>query len=73
MIRGGLDGESRQDLIELTREGSASLRLAGRANALVRLDEGMSCETVARVLPWDDDTIRTWYRPYTRMRASNAF
>ena len=44
MIRPGfLDSESRQDLIELTRDGSAAHRLARRANALVLLDDGMSC------------------------------
>ena len=51
MIRSGfLDSESRQDLIELAREGSAPHRLARRANALVLLDNGMSCEAVAEVL-----------------------
>src|SRR5271154_3118248 len=63
MIRPGfLDSESRQDLIELTRDGSAAHRLARRANALLLLDEGMSCEVVAKVLYLDDDTIRTWHR-----------
>ena len=65
MIRAGfLDSESRQDLIELTRDGSASHRLARRANALVLLDDGMSCASVAKVLYLDDDTIRTWHRLY---------
>ncbi|EGO93610.1 winged helix-turn-helix domain-containing protein [Acidiphilium sp. PM] len=65
MIRSGfLDSESRQDLIELARDGSAANRLARRANALVLLDNGMSCEAVAKVLLLDDDTIRTWYRLY---------
>src|SRR5271166_3378582 len=63
MIRPGfLDRESRQDLIELARDGSAAHRLARRANALVLLDDGMSCEAIARVLLIDDDTIRTWFR-----------
>ncbi len=62
--RGFLDSESRQDLIELARDGSAAHRLARRANALVLLDEGMSCEAIARVLLIDDDTIRTWFRLY---------
>ena len=65
MIRPGfLDSESRQDLIELTRDGSAAHRLARRANALLLLDDGMSCEVVAKVLSLDDDTIRTWHRLY---------
>ena len=65
MIRPGfLDRASRQDLIELARNGSAAHRLARRANALVLLDDGMSCEAIAKVLLLDDDTIRTWYRLY---------
>ena len=65
MIRGGfLDEESRRDLTELARDGSAAHRLARRANALVLLDAGMSCEAIAKVLLLDDDTIRTWYRLY---------
>ena len=53
MIRAGfLDIELRQDLIELMRDGSVAHRLARRANALVLLDDGMSCDAVARVLYW---------------------
>ena len=65
MIRPGfLDSESRQDLIELTQDGSAAHRLARRANTLLFLDDGMSCQAVAKVLSLDDDTIRTWHRLY---------
>jgi hypothetical protein len=65
MIQPGfLDAESRRDLIELARDGSVPHRLARRANALVLLDQGMSCGDVAKVLFLDDDTIRTWYRLY---------
>jgi transposase len=65
MIQPGfLDGGSRRDLIELARDGSAAHRLARRANALVLLDDGMSCAAVAQVLLLDDDTVRTWYRLY---------
>jgi transposase len=65
MIRAGfLDPESRRDLIELTRDGSVAHRLARRANALLLLDDGMSCEAIAKVLFVDDDTIRTWHRLY---------
>jgi transposase len=61
---GFLDGESRRDLIELARDGSAGHGLARRANALVLLDKGMSCSSVADVLLLDGDTIRTWYQLY---------
>jgi len=60
MIRPGfLDPESRKDLTELARDGSAAHRLARRANALVLLDDGMSYAAVAKVLLIDDDTVRT--------------
>ena len=65
MIRAGfLDAETRQDLIELARNGSVEHRLARRANALILLDLGQSCEEVAINLLLDDDTIRTWHRLY---------
>jgi transposase len=62
MIRGGfLTAEEREDLTKLARDGLAEHRLARRANALVLLDRGMSCEEVGRVLLIDDDTVRTWH------------
>ena len=65
MIRAGfLDPASRKDLTELVRDGSAAHRLARRANALLLLDDGMSCEATAKVLYLDDDTVRTWHRLY---------
>jgi transposase len=65
MIRAGfLDHESRQDLIDLARDGSAAHRLGRRANAVLLLDDGMTCEATARVLFVDDDTVRTWYQDY---------
>ncbi|MGH7160304.1 MAG: helix-turn-helix domain-containing protein, partial [Acetobacteraceae bacterium] len=45
-------------------DSRAPHRLGRRANALVLLDDGMSCEVIAKVLLLDDDTIRTWYRLY---------
>ena len=62
--RGFLDNASRRELIELARDGSAAHRLARRANALLLLDDGMSCEAIAKVLFLDDDTIRTWHQLY---------
>ena len=65
MIRAGFLGAvEREELIELARDGSAAHRLGRRANALVLLDDGMSCEAIAKVLLLDDDTVRTWYRLY---------
>ena len=62
--RGFLDSELRRDLIEVARDGSAAHRLARRANALVLLDKGMSCQTNAEVLLVDNGTMRTWYGLY---------
>ena len=65
MIRTGfLSGTEREELIELARNGLAEHRLARRANALVLLDRGMSCEDVGSVLLLDDDTVRAWRRLY---------
>jgi transposase len=65
MIRPGfLDSESRDDLIELARDALAEHRLARRANALVLLDKGVSCQSIAEALLLDNDTIRTWYQLY---------
>src|ERR1700691_3904303 len=56
MIRGGfLSEEDREALIALARDGSRVCRVTRRANALVLLDDGMSCQEVARVLLFDDD------------------
>jgi transposase len=67
LIGGGfLTAEERQALTELARDGLAEHRLARRANALVLLDRGMSCEEVGRVLLIDDDTIRTWHRLFEK-------
>jgi transposase len=59
-----LDSESRRDLIDLARDGGAAHRLARRANALVLLDDGMSCEAIGKVLFLDGDTIRGWHKLY---------
>ena len=63
MIRGGfLGGEDRSKLIALARDGSAASRVTRRANALVLLDDGWSCQEVADALLLNDDTIRGWHK-----------
>src|ERR1700747_286980 len=63
MIRGGfLSAEDRRDLIALARDGSGGARLTRRANALVLLDDGWSCQEVATALLLNDDTIRNWHK-----------
>jgi len=57
---GFLGEEDRTKLIALARDGSAASRVTRRANALVLLDDGWSCQEVATALLLDDDTIRSW-------------
>ena len=67
MIRGSfLSEEDRKTLIALARHGSTAGRVTRRANALALLDGGMSCHEVAKVLFFDDDTIRGWYDLFER-------
>jgi hypothetical protein len=42
-----LNQEDRNKLIALARDGSAACRVTRRANALVLLDDGWSCQDVA--------------------------
>ena len=58
MIRCGfLSAAERKELVSLVRDGLAEHRLARRANAILLLDDGLSCERVAKVLYLDDDTV----------------
>jgi transposase len=50
----------------VARDGLAEHRIARRANALVLLDKGWSCDKVATALLLDDDTVRQWYGAYAR-------
>src|SRR5208283_896471 len=61
MIRGGfLSAKERADLTALARNGLAEHRVARRANAVLLLDKGWSCQKVAEALLLDDDTVREW-------------
>jgi transposase len=63
MIRGGfLSGEDRGKLVALARDGSAAARVTRRANAVVLLDGGWSCQEVADALLLNHDTIRGWHK-----------
>jgi hypothetical protein len=44
----------------LARDGSAASRVTRRANALVLLDDGWSCQEVADAFLLNDDTVRGW-------------
>ena len=65
MIRGSfLTARQRAELKALLRDGHTEQRLARRANAILLLDDGWSCERVAEALYLDDDTIRGWRKSY---------
>lgn len=65
VIRGGfLSTKERQILMGIARDGLEEHRVARRANAIVLLDQGWSCERVAAALLLDDDTVRNWRRAY---------
>lgn len=61
-----LEAAARQELIALMKNGKMEGRVTRRANALLLLDDGMSCEEVADVLYLDDDTVRNWHRLWER-------
>jgi transposase len=65
MIRAGLlSPADRAALVALLRDGSAAHRRTRRANAMLLLDDGWSCEEVAKALYLDDDTVRGWGKLY---------
>jgi len=67
MIQSGfLSEEDRKALTALARDGSSPCRVSRRANALVLLDQGWSCQQVADALLLDDDTIRGWRKLFER-------
>lgn len=65
MIRGGfLSAEGRAHLEALVRRPSERHGVARRANAILLLDDGLSCSDVAKVLYLDDDTVRGWHQRF---------
>jgi transposase len=65
MIRGGfLSPSQRAELLALLRSGRSDPRVVRRANAMLLLDDGWSCERVAEALYLDDDTVRSWRKIY---------
>ena len=73
MIRGGfLSEEERAHLLSLVRRQGEAHGVARRANALLLLDDGLSCEQVAQVLYVDDDTVRSWHKAYAEDGAGSV-
>ena len=65
MIRGRfLSAKERTALQAVMRHPSETHGVARRANAILLLDDGLSCADVAKVLYLDDDTVRTWFKRY---------
>jgi transposase len=65
MIRGGfLSKDGRAHLEALMRRPNEKHGIGRRANAILLLDDGLSCEDVAKVLYLDDDTVRGWHRRF---------
>jgi hypothetical protein len=74
MIQSGfLNEQDRGELIVLARNGSSRSRVTRRANALVLLDAGWSCQEVAKAFLLDDDTIRGWRKLFAQRGIEQAF
>ena len=61
---GFLNAAQRQELMSVMRNSKTEARVMRRANAILLLDDGWSCERVAEALYFDDDTIRDWHRAW---------
>jgi hypothetical protein len=61
--------QNRKGLIALARDGSVVCRVTRRANALVLLDAGKSCQEVAEVLLFDDEDS---FEPSRHRRAATS-
>jgi transposase len=59
-----LNDEERARLEGVLRRHREEYGIARRANALLLLDDGKSCEDIATFLYLDDDTIRGWHKQY---------
>ena len=61
---GFLLSSERLELEACTRSQREDHGVARRANAILLLDDGKSCQAIAEFLYLDDDTIRGWYNRY---------
>jgi transposase len=65
MIQGNfLTSVQRDELEHIVRQPTENHGVCRRCNAVLLLDDGWSCQQVAKVLYIDDDTVRTWYGQY---------
>ena len=61
---GFLCSAERRELEVCVRSQREDHGVARRANAILLLDDGKSCQAIAEFLYLDDDTIRGWYKTY---------
>ena len=65
MIRSNfLTASDSLELLSCVKRQREDHGVARRANALLLLDNGMSCVQIAKVLFLDDDTVRSWHKQY---------
>lgn len=64
ILSGFLNSVQRDELKQIVRRPSEDHGVARRANAVLLLDDGLSCAQIAKVLYIDDDTVRTWHKQY---------
>ncbi len=59
-----LNSKQRKELEKITRRCTEIHGVARRANSILLLDDGWSCQQIAKAFYMDDDTIRQWYKLY---------
>jgi len=65
MIRSGfLSASDRKEMLGCVKSQTEEHGIARRANALLLLDDGVSCADIAKALYLDDDTVRRWHKQY---------
>ena len=68
IIRAGfLSSAERLELEACVRRQREDHGIARRANAILLLDDGKSCQEIAEFLYLDDDTLRGWYKTYCNL------
>jgi transposase len=66
ICRSFLSSSDRLELEACVRRQREDYGIARRANAILLLDDGKSCQEIADFLYLDDDTIRGWHQTCQR-------
>ena len=61
---GFLTSPERRELEACVRSHREDHGISRRANAILLLDDGKSCQMIAEFLYLDDDTVRGWYKTF---------